>query len=227
MSTVDLLRRTSLFVDLADSILITLGGNLVRQTYARGVILFHKGSRGQRLYILESGRVREFAVSETGQELTLGIHGPGHCVGELGFLDGAPRSTGAVTMEQTSALTLEREDFLYILKIEPRLAQHCIDLLCERVRLLTAYVESLAFLDIQGRVAYFLLDLAQQYGERNQHGTAVQLRMTQGEMASCVATSRETINRVLAAYRDLGLVSLDGNTITIVDMTGLRRHITY
>lgn len=227
MSRVDVLRRTSLFFDLADSALGALDGSLVRQTYARGMILFHKGSHGQRLYIVESGKVREYALSETGQEITLGIRGPGHFVGELGFLDDAPRSTGAVTMEQTVTLTLEREDFLYFMKTEPRLAQHCVDLLCERLRRLTAYVESLAFLDIQSRVAYFLLELAQHYGERNQYGIALQVHMTQGEMASCVATSRETVNRVISVYRDLGLISLDGNTIIILDMAGLRRHITY
>lgn len=218
--------RSSSFLEaLNDQDRTLVVGLATRRTFARGVFIFHKDSPGQTLYIIESGMVRIFALDESGQEITLNVYGPGDIVGELAFLDGLPRSAGAIAMTSVTALTVRREDFIGQLQIYPSLAIHIIELLAARLRYTTAYAENMAFLDVNGRVALRLLELADRFGapSREGGGEAVMLRLTQAELASWVASTRETVNKVLCAFRDQRLIELTDQRIIVLDRRGLRR----
>ncbi len=227
MSRIDLLRQTSLFADLPDEILEALAASLGKRTFAKGMVLFHKGSPGQRLYLIETGQVRIFVLSDSGHEITLNFHGPGECFGELALLDGGPRSAGAVAMETLVAYTLDRADFLDLVEAHPKLARRALELVSERLRHLTAHVESLTFLDIYGRVATCLLDFAAHHGQPTDEGVVLQMHLTQTELASCVAATRESVNKVLGVFRDEGLIRHEGHVVTILDPAGLKRKIIY
>ena len=221
MSVPDLLRRVSLFADLREDELVALADCLGRRVFAKDMILFHKGSPAQSLYLIESGEVRIFALSETGREITLDVYGPGECLGETALLDGNLRSTDAVAVEKTVIYTLRRDDFLRCLEQHPQVARRVMGLLVHRLEHATAYAENLAFLDVAGRVAALLLELAARYG--SEHGSVeLDLHLTQAEIASFVCASREMVNRVLAAYRKQGLIAMEGNTILVLDPDGLR-----
>jgi CRP-like cAMP-binding protein len=223
MPAIELLRKTPLFADLPEAALLTLAGCLGKRTFARGMILFHKDSPGQTLYLVESGKVRIFVLSETGQEMTLNVHGPGECFGEISLLDGKPRSAGAVTLEQTVTYTLHRDDFLGCLRDHPILTQHVLELLAERLRHLTAYAECLAFLDVPGRLASALLELAERHGvKRDANTIEIDLHLTQTELATWVGATREMVNKALGVFRDRGWLRIEGQTITIVDVRGLK-----
>lgn len=122
MPDVDMLHNVPLFAGLADQELLAVGRSLGKRIFGKGVFIFHKDSPGQVLYIIESGRVRIFALSDMGQELSLNIYGPGDVFGELGALDGLPRSASVVAMEMTITLTLQRDDFLRCLEAYPQVA---------------------------------------------------------------------------------------------------------
>ncbi len=223
MNRIDLLCRNHLFAGMSDDILEAIAAKLRQHTFAKGMILFHKGSAGQRLYLIESGQVRIFVLSDGGHEVTLNIHGAGESFGELALLDGGPRSAGAVALETLVVYTLGRVDFLELVEAHPRLARHALDLVSERLRRLTDHVESLTFLDITGRVAACLLDLAAHHGQPGEHGVVLQVHLTQAELASCIAATRESVNKVLGAFRDEGLIRQEGNVLTILDAAGLQR----
>jgi CRP/FNR family cyclic AMP-dependent transcriptional regulator len=217
MPDVDMLRNVPLFAGLADQELLAVARSLGKRSFGKGVFIFHKDSPGQVLYIIESGRVRIFALSDLGQEISLNIYGPGDVFGELGALDGLPRSASVLAMEMTITLTLQRDDFLRCLEAYPQVARNFCKVLAARLRYTTAYVEGLAFLDVNGRVAAKLLELAD-YTE---------LRLTQAELASWVAASRESVNKALCAFRERGLIEINGQKLTILDPRGLRRQISY
>jgi CRP/FNR family transcriptional regulator/CRP/FNR family cyclic AMP-dependent transcriptional regulator len=226
MSVSDALRRVSLFADLRDDELATLADGLSRRVFAKDVILFHKGSPAQSLYLIESGEVRIFALSETGHEITLDVYGPGECFGETALLDGNLRSTGAMALEKTVTYTLGRDGLLRCLELHPQVARRLLALLAHRLEHATAYAENLAFLDVAGRVAAVLLELAARHGA--EHGSVdIELQLTQSELASWVCASREMVNKVLAAYREQKLILMEGHTITILDFGGLKRKIAY
>src|SRR5512136_642869 len=111
MSGISSLRKSSFFAGLSDSELTEVAACLVTRSFGKGVFIFHKDSPGQTLYVIQSGRVRIFILSESGQEISLNVYGAGEVIGELGFLDGHPRSASAVALEPTVAFALRREDF--------------------------------------------------------------------------------------------------------------------
>ena len=226
VSKATIMRNVSLFAGLSDQELEDLTSSLGRRTFAKGVIVFHKGSSGQTMYIVESGKVRIFTLSESGQEVTLNIYGPGDVFGEFSLLDSLPRSAGAVALEKTVTLTLHRDHFFQQLEASPSMARSIIEVLTARLRFTTEHAESLAFLDVYGRVAMRLLDLAGRYGTEVD-GIELDLRLSQSELATWVAATRESVNKVLGTFRDQGLIAVEGQKITILDLEGLERRIMY
>lgn len=220
-------RQYPLLAGLPEEFLQTLTDSLGKRSFAKGMILYHKGSPGQRLYLIESGRVRIFAISDGGHEVTLNIHGPGESFGELALLDGGLRSASAMALEKTATYTLERQVFLDLFETHPVLARHTLNLVAQRLRHLTSLFESQVFLDIYGRVVVRLLDFAARYGQPSEQGIVLPLHLTQGELASCVAATRESVNKTLGTLRDEGLIRQDGHVLTILDLAGLQRKANY
>ena len=226
MSSTSMLRNVPLFAGLTEKEIATLAESLGKRAFGKGVIIFHEGSLGETLYIIESGKVRIFVLTESGQEISVNIYGPGEVFGELSVLDGLPRSAGAVAIEDTVCLTLQRDDLLQFLENCPRVALSIIRVLSARLRYTTQYAESLAFLDVCGRVAAKLLELGERYGVKRD-GIEIELRLTQGELASWVGTSRESVNKVLRMFQGQGLIEVKDLKITLLDRRGLKRLIVY
>jgi CRP/FNR family transcriptional regulator/CRP/FNR family cyclic AMP-dependent transcriptional regulator len=221
-----LLRQAPLFRDLGDKLLEGLAAHLRRRTYRRGTIIFHKDQAGDALYIVESGRVRIFLPAEGGEELTIDDSGPGDVFGEMALLDGQARSASADASEDTVTFTLGREEFQKHLATSPELAAALIALLSTRLRRVMAYTETLAFLDVQGRLARALLDLAERHGARTEGGgVEVDLDLTQTELARMVGATRERVNRALASFRSQGVLELRGKRTVIRDPKRLKDRI--
>ena len=226
MTKIALMRNAPLFAGLSDLELDALAGSLGKRTFARGMIIFHKGALGQNLYLIESGRVRIYSLSTEGQEITINMLGPGEAFGELSLLDGLPRSAGAMAVENTVAYTLHRDDFLRQLDANPRMARSILEMVSMRLRYTTVLAESFAFMDAPGRVAAKLLELVDRYGV-GVGGNEIELRLTQRELASWVAVSRESVNKVLGAFRDQGIIKIDGGVITINNRGSLQKLSNY
>lgn len=226
MSRITALRKVLFFEALTEQDLQTLANSLERRTFAKGMVVFHKGSPGDLMHIIESGKVRIFILSESGHEISVNVYGPGDVFGELAILDGLPRSAGAMALEKTVTLALHRDDFLRHLETHPQMAQSIIWMLSARLRYTTTYVESLAFLGVNDRVAAKLLELAERYG-REKEGIEIGLQLTQAELAGLVGATRESVNKALGDLRDQGLIRLEGQTITILDHKGLKERIAY
>lgn len=226
MTGVTILQKVSFFSRLSGQELEALAACLTKRTFGKGTIIFHKGSPGRNLYIIVSGRVRIFLLSSSGQEVSVNVYGPGDVFGELALLDGLPRSAGAMVMEKTVVHTLHRDDFWRLLADSPQMAVSIIQGLTSRLRYTTAGMEQQAFLDVNGRVAAKLLELADRYGLEGE-GIEIDLRLTQTELASWVSARRESVNKVLGAFREQGLIEVDGQRITILDRAGLEGWIRY
>lgn len=221
----ELLSKVSIFSAVDDRALRGLAEHLRRRTFRKNTMIFHKEQAGDALYLVESGHVRIFLPTESGEELTVDVAGPGDVFGELALLDGRPRSASAETIEDASIYVLSREDFQRFLVATSQFAASLIALLSTRIRQITEYAESLAFLDIHGRVARTLLQMAERYGVRSNGGIEIDFDMTQAELASMVGATRERVNRALASFRTQGLVELRGKKIVLLDATRLKQRI--
>jgi CRP/FNR family cyclic AMP-dependent transcriptional regulator len=196
-----------------------------RRRFRRGEVIFHKDDPGESLFIIDEGSVRIYLPSPQGADLTLAVLGPGDFFGDLALLDGRPRSAGAAALQETEIVALNRADFTSVIQSRPEAAMAVLAAVAERLRETNEMVGDLAFLDVGGRLAKKLLELATAHGVQRPGGILLDLSLTQEELANMVGVTRESVNRQLALFRRLGVIGGQGRRFLIRDAEALRRHI--
>lgn len=218
-----LLRSVPIFATLSDDHLHVLAANSGIRICERGATIFHQGSPGDMLYIVISGQVRLYTISQTGQELSVLICGPGNFFGELALLDGQMRSATATTMRRSELLTLRRGDFRQAIRSFPEISLTVLETLSNRLRTTNGYMEYLVSHSAPQRVVRRLLDLADQHGIDEGNLTRINLRLTQDDLASLSGTTRETVNRVLSSLRDQGLIRVERAQVSVLNLALLEQ----
>ena len=139
---------------------------------------------------------------------SLQYSGPGEVVGEMGAVEEQGRSASVVTLEQTNVIWLSRNLFRECLLSMPTMTYNLVRILSRRLRLADAHIQSLASLDVYGRVARQLLSFAQEYGEKTGEGDIlIPIRLTQNDLADLVGASRVRVNQVLGHYKEKKYIS--------------------
>ncbi|WP_376795012.1 Crp/Fnr family transcriptional regulator [Thermogemmatispora sp.] len=227
MSTDEMLylKQVSSFAELPDEDLRELMAVAKKRTFRPGEVIFHRDDPGQVLYIIKEGKVKIVINSPDGQEIALVIFGKGEYFGEFALLDGLPRSADAVAMERVECYTLLRDDFHRVLLKNPRIAIHMLEALSRRLRNTDKMIEDLIFLDVYGRVAKKLLELAELHGVPTEDGIRIDIRLTQQDLASMVGASRESVNKVLGFFSGKGYISTDHHRITLRRPAELKERI--
>ncbi|HWP27912.1 MAG TPA: Crp/Fnr family transcriptional regulator [Chloroflexota bacterium] len=219
------LRQVALFAELPEERLQQLAQMVRRRTYHRGETIFHKGDPGTGLYIITSGQVKVVLPSESGEEAVLAVLEANDFFGELALFDGLPRSATVVAVTNTEVLILHRDDFLGFVTRNPEAAIACFAALSRRLRATDELIEDAIFLDVPGRLAKRLLDLAERHGRRTERGLEIDLKLTQQDLAAMVGATRESVNKHLGWMRDHRLIQLDRQRIVLLRPDELRKRI--
>lgn len=177
---------------LSQEELRTLAAHAVTRTFAKSTVIVNEGDPADSLYIIASGRVKVYVSDADGREIVLGTQGPGEYFGEM-MLDEGPRSASVITLEKSSFLVVPKAEFRDFLTRNPAFAARLTEKLIRRVRSLTASVKSLALMDVYGRIARLLLELAEDHDGR----MVIAGRYTQQDIANRVGASREMVSRIL------------------------------
>jgi CRP-like cAMP-binding protein len=217
-----LLQRVPFLAALSEEDLRWLAKRVQRRKYGRGDIIFVKDDPGESMFIVEDGAVRIYVPGTQGADLTLAVMQPGEFFGDLSLLDGRPRSASAEAARNATLLTLEREDLTELLQSRPHAALAILTVIAGRLRETDQMASDLAFLDVSGRLARRLLDLAASNGKRREDGVLINSTITQEELANMIGVTRESVNRNLGMFRRLGLISREGRRIVVLDEAGLR-----
>jgi CRP/FNR family cyclic AMP-dependent transcriptional regulator len=177
---------------LSDADLMAVGSHGIARSYPKNTIIVTEGDRTDSLYVILEGRVKVFVSDGEGRDMVLSTQGPGEYFGEM-MLDEGPRSASIMTLENSRFLVVQKSDFRDFVSRNPAFALSLIDKLIGRARALTASVKSLALMDVYGRVARLLLELAEDSGGK----LAIPQRLTQQDIASRIGASREMVSRIL------------------------------
>jgi len=177
---------------LSDADLKAMGSHAIARSYPKNTIIVTEGDRTDSLYVILEGRVKVYVSDDTGHDVVLLTQGPGEYFGEL-VLDEGPRSASVMTLEPSRFLVVPHQDFHDFVVKNPAFALSLIEKLIARVRSLTASVKSLSLMDVYGRVAGLLVELAEDSGGQ----LAIPQRLTQQEIASRIGASREMVSRIL------------------------------
>jgi CRP/FNR family cyclic AMP-dependent transcriptional regulator len=219
------LDRVSFFAELDAANLQQISQAMRKRTFRAGEAIFHRDDPGQVLYVIKEGRVRIRLTSVEGQEVALAVFGPGDSFGEMAILDSQPRSADAIAIDKVEVFTLQRKDFVDVVRAHPEIAVSVMKTLSQRIRQANQMVEDLIFLDVYGRVAKKLLDLSREYGVETDDGIKIDLRITQQELASMVGASRESVNKVMGYFTDKSYISTDKHKVTILRIAELQKRI--
>jgi CRP/FNR family transcriptional regulator, cyclic AMP receptor protein len=177
---------------LSDEILREIGSRGQIRKFQRNVAIIQEGDVGDSLYIILAGKVKVYASDENGREIIIDIFGPGEYVGEM-VLDGGPRSASVMTMEPSTFAVVSRDDLRKYIRENPDSAIYLISKLIKRTRKATNNIKSLALMDVYGRVAKLLLNLAVEDGGK----LVVPEKLTHQEIADRIGSSREMIGRIM------------------------------
>ena len=180
------------------------------RTFPKRAIVVTEGDETDSLYVVLSGKVRVFVADDKGREVQLNQLGAGEYFGEV-TLDGGPRSASVMAIEDCRCAVVKRAELTTFLEKQPELSLHIVRKLAHRVRELTENVRSLALMDVYGRVARLLLELAE-----NQEGRLViSEHLTHKDIASRVGASREMISRIFSDLSDGGYVRKEEGHLVI------------
>jgi CRP/FNR family cyclic AMP-dependent transcriptional regulator len=179
------------------------------RTFSKRAIIVTEGDETDSLYVVLSGKARVFVADDKGREVQLNQLGAGEYFGEV-TLDGGPRSASVMAIEDTRCAIVKRGEFTPFLEAHPELALHIVRKLAHRVRELTENVRSLALMDVYGRVARLLLELA----EEKEGKLVIDEALTHRDIAARVGASREMISRIFSDLAEGGYVRReDGHLI--------------
>lgn len=196
-----------------------------RRTVRRGVFLFTEGESSEHVVTVLSGRLKVSSYTADGKEVVLAVRGPGDLLGELSALDGEPRSGSVSALETAEVLVVPSARFRDFLEAHSRVAVLLLRMVVGRLRDADRKRVEFGAYDTTARVARRLLELRDRYGAEVAGGVAIDLPITQEELAGWTGASREAVSKALRELREGGLVETRRRKIVLLDPDGLRARV--
>jgi len=224
VDVIQLLAKARLFEGVTAAELETLRPAVRMRSFPKDSHVFREGDPGSHLYLIKSGQVKIERISAGGGEFVFAVVGAGEVFGELSLFEPeAERSADAVALEPTECALLARDPVIAFLLGHPLLLLRVITSLVGYIQRKDRAMAEVAFLDIPGRVAQKLVDLAESRGERVGEGFVIRIPLSQRTLAGMVGASRENVNRTLHRFVELGYISQARGTITVLKPDELRK----
>ena len=215
VSNIELIRRVPLFSMLTAAQAASVANAVVKHRFKRGEAIVEQGRKSDALSILLTGRARVVSSDARGREVILATMHAGDYVGEMSLIDDAPHSASVIAEIQTDALTLGRNEFARCMPEDDSMAYSVLRGLVQRLRHADRKIESLALMDVYGRVARALLESA---GQIEGEPAVIFGKVSRQDMAKMVGASREMVSRVMKDLEERGFIETrDDGSLLVKD----------
>ncbi|MDR2155164.1 MAG: Crp/Fnr family transcriptional regulator [Burkholderiaceae bacterium] len=215
LTNLDLIRRVPLFSMLTQSQAASVAETVVKRRFKRGEMIVEQGKKTNALFILLNGRARVITTAGKNREVILATLQPSNYFGEMSLIDNEPHSATVRAEVQTDVLMLDRTEFTRCLPENSSMAYTIMRGLVQRLRHADRKIESLALLDVYGRVARALLEFAVDVGRGR---LLIREKISRQDIAKMVGASREMVSRVMKDLEERGLIQTqDNGAILIVE----------
>jgi len=191
--------------------------------YAAGDQIFAPTATPHSVFLLESGLARIYRISESGCETSLGYIAAGEMFGEMTAFGDYPRESFAQAASPAGVWRVGRDAFQRLLASRPGLVIPITRQISARLKRVEARVEDLVVRSVRARVARMVLELAETFGHAEGDHIVVGVPLTQGELATLVGATRQTVNQVLGELTDEGLLGHDRRRIVLFDRDRLTK----
>ena len=210
----------SLLDDVERAALLELG---THRGFPRGAVLMYEGEPGERVMILEEGRVKVTRIEPGGHETMLSIRDPGDVVGEVSLIDERPRLATVTALERVRALVIASSVFRAHLERTPRVAVALLEVEMRRFRETTLKRSQFAASDTIGRLAARIVELSERYGAEREDGIEIDLALTQDDIAAWTGASRAGVAKAFQTLRELGWIETHRRRLVVHQLDALRR----
>ena len=215
MDEQELLRSVPIFSELTEADFSSLAKVANRRRYPKDSVVFFENEQGDFFFMILEGRIKVTILGDDGREIILSLLGSGDFFGEMALLDNEPRSATAIAVEDSELLSLHRNDFQSVLSDNRSITTGLIKVLTARLRRANHQISTLALLDVYGRVARVIVDMAREEGRRLKDGRIAFRRATHQEIANRIGTTRETVTRMLKDLERQGMIHIEGREIIV------------
>lgn len=216
------LRRTTLFKGLPEASLLRCVGCCQLRRLGKGEVLFHEGEEAPGFFVVHSGAVSIHKITAQGREQVICVFYPGESFAEIGLAEDRGYPASAAAIEPTQVILVRRDAFRNEVGRDPDLAMRIIASISQHLRFLVETIEDLKLKQAESRLAHWLLREARGGGTGSR---VVTLPLAKRLLASQLGIAPETFSRVLASWRERGLVEVDGREIRLLRQEALRAHL--
>ncbi|HIJ59426.1 MAG TPA: Crp/Fnr family transcriptional regulator [Nitrospirae bacterium] len=179
--------------------------------FDKGEVIFMDGDEAKGFYCINSGFVKIFKIGFDGKEQIFHLLGPGEVFGEVPVFIGGSYPANAVTLQDSTFLFIEKDDFIYLIKEQPQVSLNMIANLSLRLKNFTHLIENLSLKEVPSRLSSYLLYVSNEKNMTN----IIRLDVSKTHLASILGTVPETLSRIFAKMTSQGLIEVNGKVITI------------
>jgi CRP-like cAMP-binding protein len=215
--------RAGIFQGIEPSAIATVAERLAPMEFLPEQIIFTEGEPGDRLYVIESGKVKICQHAPDGRENLQSVLGPPEMFGELAVYDPGPRTSSATAITHVRTVAMDRASLRGWIAYHPETGEQLLRMLARRVRRTIENRDDLIFADVPGRLAKQLLQLAQQFGSQEDGATQILHDLTPAELAQLVCASSENTREALVDFSRRGWIRLEGDSVLILNSEPLMR----
>ncbi|HKD19127.1 MAG TPA: Crp/Fnr family transcriptional regulator [Thermoanaerobaculia bacterium] len=208
-------RRVALFANLDPVQLQGLSKVASVRHFKAGEPILRESEPGDQFFVIARGEVKVFVDSPDGREVVLTHLQAGEFFGEMALFDGDTRSASVTALADSELVVISRDDFLAALAADFGLTRRILQTLSARLRRSNEVIESLALQDVGGRLARYLVRLADASGQQPVDGYYAVHRPTHQEIANSIGATRETVTRMLKQFEDRKLIRIKGSTVWV------------
>jgi CRP/FNR family transcriptional regulator len=223
MTNYEYLKQISIFSQLKEDFLMKIDSISIMRNYTKGRIIFMEGEPGEAFYYIKSGLVKISKVSSDGREHILHILNEGHVFAEVTLFNNTAYPATAEVLEEAQIGMIKNSDLQKLIIENPEISLELIKYLNHRLIEAQNKVRNLALYDTFGRTAQALVKLSEDHGKKTSAGIELDLGISRQELANIVGTTRETVIRVLAAFKKEKSIELDKSNIIIKDIDKVKQ----
>ena len=185
------------------------------KSYEKNEMIYMAGEKGEKLYVIHSGKVKITRITESGKEQVIRVLGPGEFMGELSLFSHLSLKDNAEVLSKTVVCVIDGKSLKDLMKKYPGIAFKVMEELSQRLESTEDLIENINLYSVERRISQSLIKLS---GDKEE----VILKMRRGDWASQLGMSQETLSRKLRLFQEAGLVEVIGHRkIIILDKEGL------
>lgn len=216
------LKHVPIFSALDDETLEWLAECGIRKSFKKDTIIMQEKEMGNAFFVIATGSVKISRINNEGREIILSILHQSNFFGEMSILDGFSRSANAIALEDSDLLLIKRDDFLNLLRKQPKVSLALLKELSKRLRDADMKIKILTLKDAVGRIAAVLLQLADDIGQVKNGMVEIDKLPLRHDIANLASTSRETVSRILQNLVNKKLIDVHGSKLKILNYQKLK-----